>query len=111
MTQDFIAEFESKYSAGYLGSLFKVIGSWAAWNRKPFQRKIKISNPNKRPTLENEKGSKKEEVEKMNLDDVKEEDLQDMVRQRFVGMMSGDGSRQKALPMQEVKSYITQGFE
>ena len=33
----------------------KVIKSWAYWNRKRFQRKINISNPNRRPTLEEER--------------------------------------------------------
>jgi integrase len=65
MTQDFIDEFEAKYSPGYLGSLLKVVRSWANWNRKPFQRKIKISNPNKRPTLENERAPTKDELKRV----------------------------------------------
>ena len=70
MTQDFIDEFESKYSPGYLGSLLKVMRSWAAWNRKPFQRKIKISNPNKRPTLENERAPTKDELKRVLYSDM-----------------------------------------
>ena len=56
-------------------------------------------------------GFKKEEVEKMNLGEMTDEDLQDLVRKRFVGMMTDNGSRQKVVPVQEVKSYIGQGFE
>jgi hypothetical protein len=56
-------------------------------------------------------GFKKEEVEKMKLGELREEDLQDLVRKRFVGMMTSNGSRQKVVPVQEVKSYIGQGFE
>jgi hypothetical protein len=65
MTQDFIDEFETKYSPGYLGSILKVVRSWADWNRKPFQRKIKIANPNKRPTLENERAPTKDELKRV----------------------------------------------
>ncbi len=47
----------------------------------------------------------------MNLEEVNEEDLQDLVRQRFVGMMTINGSRQKVVRARELKSYISQGFE
>ena len=56
-------------------------------------------------------GFKKEEVEKMNLEEMSDEELQNAVRQRLVGMMTGNGSRQKVIPIQEVKSYIGQGYE
>jgi hypothetical protein len=56
-------------------------------------------------------GFKKEEVERMNLDEMSDEELQNSVRQWLVGMMTSNGSRQKVVPMNEVKSYISQGFE
>ena len=56
-------------------------------------------------------GFKKEELEKMNLDDMTNEELQSLVKQRLVGMMNSNGSRQKVIPVKEVKSYISQGFE
>jgi hypothetical protein len=56
-------------------------------------------------------GFKKEEVEKMNLDEMGDEEIQNAVRQRLVGMMTGNGSRQKVIPLQEVRSYIGQGYE
>jgi hypothetical protein len=56
-------------------------------------------------------GFKKEEVEKMNLDEMSDEELQTAVRQKLVGMMTGNGSRQKVVPVQEVRSYIGQGYE
>ncbi|MDG7024739.1 MAG: site-specific integrase, partial [Nitrososphaerota archaeon] len=49
-------------------------------------------------------GFKKEEVEKMNLVEMSDEELQNAVRQRLVGMMTGNGSRQKVVPIQEVRS-------
>ncbi len=56
-------------------------------------------------------GFKKEEVERMNLEEMTDEELQNTVRQRLVGMMTGNGSRQKVIPVQEVSSYIGQGYE
>ena len=56
-------------------------------------------------------GFKKEEVEKMNLGEMSDEEVQNAVRQRLVGMMTGNGSRQKVIPVQEVRSYIGQGYE
>ncbi|MDG6939009.1 MAG: hypothetical protein JRN39_01210 [Nitrososphaerota archaeon] len=40
-------------------------------------------------------GSKKDEVKKMNLDEMSDEE------QRLVGMTTGSGSRQKVIPVQE----------
>ena len=56
-------------------------------------------------------GFKKEEVEKMNLDGMSDEELQSAVRQRLIGMMTGNGSRQKVVAIQDVGSYIGQGYE
>ena len=56
-------------------------------------------------------GFKKEELEKMNLGEMTDEELQNAVRQRLVGMMTGNGSRQKVVPIQEVRSFIGQGYE
>jgi hypothetical protein len=56
-------------------------------------------------------GFKKDEVEKMNLTEMSDEELQDAVRQRLVGMMTGNGSRQKVIAIQEVRSFIGQGYE
>ena len=56
-------------------------------------------------------GFKKEEVEKMNLEEMSDEELQNAVRQRLVGMMTGNGSRQKVIPVQDVRAYIGQGYE
>jgi hypothetical protein len=56
-------------------------------------------------------GFKKEEVEKMSLEEMSDEELQNAVRQRLVGMMTGNGSRQKVVPIQDVRSYIGQGYE
>ena len=56
-------------------------------------------------------GFKKEEVEKINLDEISEEELQNTIRQKLIGTMSANGSRQRVIPIGDVKSYIAQGFE
>jgi len=56
-------------------------------------------------------GFKKEEVERMSLGEMSDEELHDAVRQRLVGMMTGNGSRQRVVPIQEVRSFIGQGYE
>ncbi|MDG6978048.1 MAG: site-specific integrase [Nitrososphaerota archaeon] len=56
-------------------------------------------------------GFKKDEVEKINLSEMSDEELQNAVRQRLVGMMTGNGSRQRVIPIQEVRSFIGQGYE
>ncbi len=56
-------------------------------------------------------GFKKEELEKMNLGEMSDEELQNAVRQRLVGMMTGNGSRQKVVPIQDVRTFIGQGYE
>ena len=56
-------------------------------------------------------GFQKEDVEKMNLDEMSNEELQSLVRQKLAGMMANNGSRQKVIPIQEVRSYIGQGYE
>jgi hypothetical protein len=53
------------YSPGYIQSLLKMVRSWAEWNRKPLQRKIKVSNPNRRPTLIDERSPTQDELKKV----------------------------------------------
>ncbi|MGA2681884.1 MAG: site-specific integrase [Candidatus Bathyarchaeia archaeon] len=56
-------------------------------------------------------GFKKDEVEKMNLAEMSDEELQDKVRQKLLGVMSSNGSRQKVISINDLKSYLNQGFE
>jgi hypothetical protein len=73
VAQDFVDELESAkkpsgeamYSPGYIQSLLKMIRNWAEWNRKPLRRRIKVSNPNKRPTLVDERSPTQEELKKV----------------------------------------------
>lgn len=56
-------------------------------------------------------GFKKDEVEKMNLTEMSDEELQDKVRQKLLGVMSNNGLRQKVISINEVKLYLNHGFE
>jgi len=56
-------------------------------------------------------GFTKEEVENMNLAEMSDEELQNKVRQKLLGVMSNNGSRQKVISINDVKSYLNQGFE
>ncbi len=55
LLQDHLASLERLGRApGYLASIMKAVRSWAEWNEKPLQRKIKIANRDATPTLEGE---------------------------------------------------------
>jgi len=49
-------------------------------------------------------GFKKDEVEKMNLNELTNEQLQNIVRQKLLGTMSNNSSRQKVIAIKEVRS-------
>jgi hypothetical protein len=56
-------------------------------------------------------GFRKEEIEKMNIDDMTNEKLQELVRQRLIGAMVNNGNHGKVIPVGEVERYITSGWE
>jgi hypothetical protein len=70
---DYVQEMESKvnptsgrkYAPSYVDSNLKAILSWARWNRKGFEMRIKIANSSKRPTLENERVPTNDELRRV----------------------------------------------
>lgn len=42
---------------------------------------------------------------------INDEELQNKVRQKLLGVMSDNGSRPKVISINDVKSYLNQGFE
>ena len=56
-------------------------------------------------------GFKQEEIEKMNLDDMTNEKLQEIVRQRLLGSMVNNGNHQRVIPVGEVERYVANGWE
>jgi integrase len=71
--QDFIDGLESRrgpsgdqlYSPGYIESYLKAVKSWAAWNRKPIDRRIKIVNASRRTTLSKERVPTQDELKRV----------------------------------------------
>ncbi len=62
--QDYADNLENSgnHSPGTISSYLKAVKSWASWNKKPIQRKIKVRNADKKPTLEQERSPTQEEL-------------------------------------------------
>ena len=71
--QDYIDNMEKnvnpetgeKYSPGYIANQLKAIKSWAEFSGRPIQRRIKIANTQKRPTLKDERVPTQQELKKV----------------------------------------------
>lgn len=50
-------------------------------------------------------------LETMDLSKTSDEEFQKMVREKLLGLMANNGSRQKVIPTAEVERYISQGWE
>ncbi len=70
---DFVQDMEAKvnpksgqkYAPSYVDSNLKAILSWARWNRKRFEMRIRVADSSKRPTLENERVPTNDELRKV----------------------------------------------
>jgi hypothetical protein len=56
-------------------------------------------------------GFKQDEVDKMGISTLNDEQLQDIVRKRLLGTSTDDRLKQKAVDIDEVDGYLTQGWE
>ncbi|MGD1054802.1 MAG: tyrosine-type recombinase/integrase [Nitrososphaerales archaeon] len=56
-------------------------------------------------------GFTKEEVGRMDLKEIPDEELQRTIRQRLLGMMPDNGPRQRVIPVSEVESHLFKGWE
>jgi hypothetical protein len=56
-------------------------------------------------------GAKDDEVNKLDLDKMSNEDFQDLLRRRLLGVMTNNGNRQKIIPASDLKSHVSQGWE
>jgi hypothetical protein len=75
------------------------------------EERVDIKTELKREILLNVAGYKRNEVEKLDLSAIKDEDFQKMVRERLLGAMANNGNRQKVVPVDEVRDLIPQGWE
>jgi hypothetical protein len=56
-------------------------------------------------------GFSQEEVAKYDVANMTDEELHNLVRQRLVGVMASNGSRQKVVSIGDVERYIAEGWE
>lgn len=56
-------------------------------------------------------GMKGNEMQKLNLEAMTDEEIQDILRKRLPQALMNNGNRQKVVPMAEVETFITQGWE
>jgi len=56
-------------------------------------------------------GFKEEEIEKIDLANLSNEEFQNLVRQRLLGVMQNNGNRQKVISLDDVERFISEGWE
>jgi len=56
-------------------------------------------------------GFKGDEIEKMNLANMSDEEFQSIVKQRLLGVMQNNGNKQKVITTKEVEKFILEGWE
>jgi hypothetical protein len=77
---------------------------------KPEAREDEINQALKKQLLA-VAGFSEEEVAKQDLAKMSNEELHNLVRQRLVGVMANNGSRQKVVPISEVERFLSEGYE
>ena len=56
-------------------------------------------------------GYKQEEIDKIDLTNVSNEDFQQLLRDKVAGAMSDNGAKQKVIPVSEIEQYISDGYD
>ena len=56
-------------------------------------------------------GYKQDEIDRMNLADIDNEAFQKLLRDKVAGAMSGNGSKQRLVSVDEIEKYLSKGFE
>jgi integrase len=56
-------------------------------------------------------GFTEEEIAKMDLSNMSDEELHNLIRQRLLGVMTNNGTRQKVVPISEVERFLSEGYE
>lgn len=56
-------------------------------------------------------GFKPEEIAKINILNIGDDEFQEMIRQKLLSAMKNNGARQKIVPADEIEKYIAQGWE
>ena len=56
-------------------------------------------------------GYKQEEIDKIDLTSVSNEDFQQLLRDKVAGAMSDNGAKQKVIPVSDIEQYISNGYD
>jgi integrase len=56
-------------------------------------------------------GYKEDEIERIDLEHISDEDFQKILRDKVVGAMTNNGNKQKVISINEVEKFIEQGYE
>ena len=56
-------------------------------------------------------GYKQEEIDKMDLSVITNEEFQQILRDKLLGRMTDNGAKQKVIPTGDIEQYLTQGYE
>ncbi len=56
-------------------------------------------------------GYRQEEIDKIDLTNISNEDFQQLLRDKVAGAMTENGARQKVIPVSEVEKYIGEGYD
>ena len=56
-------------------------------------------------------GYKQEEIEKIDLASISNEDFQQLLRDNVASAMTENGAKQKVIPIGDIEQYLTQGYE
>ncbi|ASI14170.1 integrase [Candidatus Mancarchaeum acidiphilum] len=56
-------------------------------------------------------GYKQEEIDKIDLASVSNEDFQQLLRDKVAGAMSDNGAKQKVIPVSDIEQYISDGYD
>jgi hypothetical protein len=56
-------------------------------------------------------GYKQEEIDKIDLSSVSNEDFQQLLRDKVAGAMSDNGAKQKVIPLDEIEKYLSEGYD
>ncbi len=56
-------------------------------------------------------GYKQEEIDKIDLTNISNEDFQQLLRDKVAGAMTENGAKQKVIPVKDVEKYIQEGYD
>ncbi|MCL5438064.1 MAG: site-specific integrase, partial [Candidatus Thermoplasmatota archaeon] len=78
-------------------------------------RVSEVSEDNARLYLEQQLlsavGYKPEEIDKMDLTEISNDDFQKLLRDKVAGAMASNGSKQRLVPMNEIEKLLSEGYE